>query len=243
MGLGDNIMATGIAKGAAARGKRIAFGDGKKIIWDHNSEQIFRGNPNIASPGSEGAKDLEWIKFYRGSRIYNEHDKVNNRWLWNYEFKSMPGEIFLNAEELRWADQFSKGCIIVEKNVPEKLGVINKQWDKDRYEGIIKRFDKKVVELNGSAPSFRHALAALSRASLYIGPEGGLHHGAAAVGIPAVVIFGGWIPPQVTGYDGHINLTGGAKEFCGSLRLCNHCQSALKNISVDEVYNSAVSLI
>jgi len=231
MGLGDQILGTGIAKGAAARGKRIAFGDGKTILWDQHSEQIFRGNPNIAAPGSEADKDLEWIKFYRGSRIYNEHDKVNNRWLWNYEFKAKPGEIFLTAEELQWVEQFTKGCIIVEK---------------DRYEEVIKRLllsGKKVVELNGTAPSFRHALAALSRASLYIGPEGGLHHGAAAVGIPAVVIFGGWIPPQVTGYDDHINLTGGAKNFCGSLSSCDHCKEALDKISVDEVYSSAMSLI
>ena len=64
-------MAAGLAKGAKARGKRIAFGDGKQIIWDHHSEQIFRGNPNIARPGDEGATDLEWINYYRGNRLYN----------------------------------------------------------------------------------------------------------------------------------------------------------------------------
>jgi hypothetical protein len=32
MGYGDELMATGMARGAAARGKRVAFGDGQRII-------------------------------------------------------------------------------------------------------------------------------------------------------------------------------------------------------------------
>jgi ADP-heptose:LPS heptosyltransferase len=87
-------------------------------------------------------------------------------------------------------------------------------------------------------PSFRHAMAALSRAALYIGPEGGLHHASGAVGIPAVVIFGGFIPPAVTGYATHTNLTGGA-EACGSLHACEHCREAMNAISVPDVMDAA----
>jgi ADP-heptose:LPS heptosyltransferase len=87
-------------------------------------------------------------------------------------------------------------------------------------------------------PTFRHAMAVLARASLYIGPEGGLHHAAAAVGIPAVVIFGGFIPPSVTGYATHINLTGGAAA-CGSLKPCEHCKAYMDVISVADVMGAA----
>ena len=62
-----------------------------------------------------------------------------------------------------------------------------------------------------TCPSFRHALAILERARLYVGGEGGLHHGAAAVGVGGVVLFGGFVPPLVTGYAVHANLTGGAE--------------------------------
>jgi hypothetical protein len=75
--------------GAAARGKRIAFGDGKKILWDHHSELIFRGNPNVAPPGSEGSPDLEWIPFYRGNRLYNR--QAGDRWIWNQVVQRHPG--------------------------------------------------------------------------------------------------------------------------------------------------------
>lgn len=254
MGLGDNLMATGMARGAAKRGKRIAFGSGNKIIWDHNSAGIFQNNPNIALPGTEGSKDLEWIPFYKGQRIYNQHDRVGDKWIWNYEFKSIPGEVFFTDEELAFAKNVGKDFILIEPHVPEYKGSsINKRWPFERYSYLVellkrKGFNVKQFRNNGAplagvdvikSPSFRHALAVLSQAALYIGSEGGLHHGAATVGIPAVVIFGGFIPPQVTGYDSHINLTGGETKFCGSLHACEHCRLALERIKIKHVYHAA----
>lgn len=255
MGLGDNLMATGMAKGAAQRGKRIAFGNGSNIIWDQYSEQIFQGNPNIARPGSERDGDLEWIQFHKGSRIYNKHDHVNDRWIWNYSFRPTPGEIFFTDKELSFAQRAAPNdFVLIEPYVPAYKGCApNKTWPFDRYLNVVQLLKRKGYNVqqfrhNGGAlagvgtiqaPSFRHALAVLSRASLYIGPEGGLHHGAAAVGVSAVVIFGGFIPPQVTGYDSHINLTGGVDHFCGSLTRCQHCVDAMTAIKTKHVYDAA----
>jgi ADP-heptose:LPS heptosyltransferase len=246
-------MATGMARGAKDRGKRIAFGDGKKIIWDHHSEQVFRGNPNIARPGSEKNADLEWIRFHRGNRIYNHHNRATNKWEWNYEFRPVAGEIFFSHDEQRFAAGIDP-CVVVEPNVPAfKTVAPNKQWPRERYAEVARRLKDaghRVVQLNydGAAlladvpsiktKSFREAAAVLSRARLYIGPEGGLHHAAAAVGIPAVVLFGGFIPPTVTGYDTHTNLTGGV-EACGSISPCQHCRDAMDGITVDEVLKAA----
>jgi hypothetical protein len=252
MGHGDQLMATGMARGAAARGKRIAFGDGQRIIWDHHSELIFRGNPNVAPLGSEGAPDLEWIPFYRGNRLYNR--QVGDRWEWNYDFHATPGEVALDEQELAFARHFN-GRVIVEPNVPEfKTVAPNKQWPVPRYREIAMRLmseGSKVaqfcypgmqVTIAGATqiktPTLRHAIAVLARSALYIGPEGGLHHAAAAAGIPAVVLFGGFIPPSVTGYATHTNLTGGA-EACGSLQTCDHCRLAMNNISVADVMDAA----
>src|SRR4030095_3529410 len=92
MGYGDDIMATGMARGAAARGKRIAFGDGQRIIWGPHSAEIFQGNPNIAPPGVERRPDIEWIHYYRGCRIYSY--ATADRWVWNYDFRPKPGQLF-----------------------------------------------------------------------------------------------------------------------------------------------------
>jgi hypothetical protein len=249
-----------MARGAALRGRRIAFGDGRRICWDHNSPLIFKSNPNIAPPGSEHGKNLEWIDFRKGHRQYNSLDPSGRRWVWNMEFRAKAGEVFLDPQEIKFAELAQiDGCVVIEPNTPhQKSCSPNKQWPFDRYEAVARELTERgltVVQMISGprgyrlrsgrkvgTETFRHALAILQRSALYIGCEGGLHHGAAAVGIPAVVLFGGFIPPQVTGYDTHINLTGGA-EACGSLRACNHCRQAMAAISAENVLESIRGLI
>lgn len=259
VGLGDQLLATGLARGASARGKRIAFGDGEKIIWDHFSELIFRNNPNIAPRNVTSFDNAEWIPFYRGHRIYNQEG--DGRWVWNYDFHAIPGEMFFAKDELAFAKTQRPGFVLIEPNVPNHKAVAaNKQWGFDKYNEVGKnlvREGHKVLQLihaNSAqkrlgggvrhifTPNFRLALAVLSRAALYIGPEGGLHHGAAAVGTSAVVLFGGFTPPQVTGYSTHVNLTGGA-EACGSWKPCSHCASAMEAIAIEEVITHASRLL
>lgn len=253
MGLGDQLIATGIARGAQARGKRIAFGDQRRIIWDQNSELIFRGNPNIARPGHERAADLEWVPYYKGSRGYNSDG--GNRWIWNMKWRCKPGEMFFDPIEKADAAKHDGGFIVIEPNVEAWKPVApNKDWGAVKYRDLSERliadghqlvqfvYARSGVVLAGvrsiRTSTFRHALAILHNAKMYIGAEGGLHHGAAAAGIPAVVLFGGFVPPQVTGYESHTNLTGGATA-CGSFRPCQHCKQAMAAISVDTVYEAA----
>jgi ADP-heptose:LPS heptosyltransferase len=86
--------------------------------------------------------------------------------------------------------------------------------------------------------TFRDAVAVLKNSALYIGPEGGMHHAAAAVDVPGVVLFGGFIPPSVTGYDTHTNLVG-SDYFCGSFTACKHCADAMNSISIETVLKAA----
>lgn len=258
MGYGDEIMATGLARGLRARGKRAAFGDGKKIIWGPWSEEMFRHNPNVARLGDELASDLEWIPHYKGSRVYNKLVS-GNRWVWNFDFKAKPGELFFTDVEREVAKSFGGGFILMEPNVPwQKTVAPNKDWGEKNYAEVarvLRQMGHEIVQFKHKNSrrilsdarvveprSFRQVLAALERARLYIGPEGGLHHGAAAVGTVAVVLFGGFIPPAVVGYDGHVCLTGGA-EACGNINPCDHCRRAMNNITVDEVVDRATELL
>lgn len=259
MGLGDQLIATGLAKGASHRGSWVALGDGRRIIWDGNSELIFRGNPNLAPPGCESADNLEWVPFYKGNRIYNRDSPTEKRWIWNYDFQVQPGELYFSEDELQWADaQMVRHAVVVEPHVPwNKTVAPNKDWGFVNYEIVaaeIHRSGRPVIQflprpelkkLTFAAglltPTFRHAAAALARASLFIGPEGGLHHAAAAVGIPAVVLFGGFIPPEVTGYATHTNLTGDSSQACGRYTPCGHCREAMEAISAEEVLEAASS--
>jgi len=257
MGLGDQLIGSGLARGAAARRKRVAFGDGTRILWDTNSAAIYAGNPNIAPPNGTNINtsyDLEWIPFYKGNRLYNRG--APGRWEWNYEFRCIPGEVFLTEKERRFANVAgAEPYVVMEPNPSGKSPVANKQWPFARYELVARTLRAEgleVVQLHYPGarplkaartipcPSFRHALAVLEGACLYVGGEGGMHHGAAAVGVGGVVLFGGFVPPQVTGYAVHANLTGGA-EACGSLAPCEHCREAMDRIEVEEVVEHAMA--
>lgn len=250
IGIGDDVIATGMAKGAAARGERIAFGDGRTIRWGPYSEMIFRNNPNVARSTNE--HPLSWISYYKGQRIYNRD--AGGRWAWNYSFKAVPGEFFFDADECLFAKDDS--LILLEPNVPNKPSAPNKQWPIERWEKLtqaltakgfrVTQFEYPAIK-HRVAPTiktlnFRLAAALLKSARLAILPEGGLHHAAAAVGLPAVVLFGGYVPPAVLGYDVHVNLTGGA-EACGKYTRCQHCVEAMDRISVDEVLSAVEKLL
>lgn len=254
MGSGDQLMGSGMAKGAKARGERVAFGNGVSILWDQHSAEVFRGNPNIAPPGHEHHPDIIWIPYYKGHRLYNSHDKAGDRWIWNLDFHAVPGEIFLDKAERTAGSRYGSGFVLIEnQTVKWKSVAPNKDWGRENYQSVadmLRGAGHRVVQFvyDDSKPlagveqlrttSFRDALAVMANAALYIGPEGGSHHGAAAVGIPAVVLFGGFIPPSVTGYATHANMTGGV-EACGSLHACPHCKAAMAAISVDDVFEEA----
>lgn len=253
MGFGDELQSTALARGAAARGKRIAFGDGKRIIWSEHAEEIFRGNPNIApATTNPGAADLEWVHHYRGHRLYASVRA--GRWMFR-DFECPPGEVFLSKEEKAFALSRVWGndpIAVIEPRV-KRFGACvgaNKQWPVLRYQEVASRLlaatgcrpvqlvPKGQVPLLGDVdvietPSFRHALAVLGLAALYIGPEGGLHHGAAAMGTAAVVIFGGFNTPRSTGYAWHENIAVGPP--CGVQAACNHCKQVMASITVDRV--------
>lgn len=254
MGFGDEIMGSGLAKGAAQRGKRIAFGNGNRIIWRPPAYEIYRNNPNVAPPGSERDSDLVWIAHYPGDRVYNYYPG-GDHWKWK-DFTPIPGEIYFDNDEIEFGKQFGSGFIVIEPNVPEEKSVaVNKRWPFERWQIVADQLRKEGHEIvqfrhrGGRAlqgvheiktPTFRKALTVLGHARMFLGCEGGMHHGAAAVGIGAVVLFGGFISPRTTGYGFHSNLfTAANGEACGSLNECEHCKQAMLAITPDMVLTEA----
>ncbi len=257
MGFGDAIMATNLARGLHAQGKFAAFGNGQTIKWTGYCEDIFKHNPNIARPGMEGQDNLVWFPHYKKNLTYCTYDGYKCKYIWNYEFKAQPGEMFFPVCERRFA--LPESFIVIEPNVVWDRAVhVNKDWGEGKYEKLAKALMKRghvVVQCihNGSRRKIpgaqyiltgkcRDAIEIMAHASLFIGPEGANHHAAAAVGIPAIIIWGGWSPVQTMGYESHINLTGGSTEACGNTSRCGHCRDAFNRITVDEVYEHGTSI-
>lgn len=234
MGLGDWIMATADAKEVNERHDvRVVFGDGERKFYS----EIFDRNPRIAKSLSKGER-FAWINNFPGNRpyikrIHKDHFEFHD------EFKVKTGELFPSKP------QKDNGFILIEPNVKSdfKLGV-NKQWPKENWEALVKHIPNwRQMGTNGFldkshaivTPTFDDALNVLAGARLLITTDGALHHAAAALGIPAIVLWGGVASPKNLGYDAHINLWHGDKP-CGShSKACEHCSKAMNKITVEEV--------
>lgn len=255
MGIGDQLIASGLARDAwTKRGVKIAFGNGERVIFDKHSELIFRNNPNVVFPGNEARSKIEWVSFYKGSRGYNRQG--DGHWIWNPDWRCKPGEMYFTHGEEAAGRRYGTGFVVIEPNVVRwKSSAANKDWGIERYQALADRMvadglqviqlfprnDDLSLKLYGvklvKTDTFRDAVAILKNASIYVGAEGGMHHAAAALGVKGVVIFGGWIPPSVTGYEMHTNIAN-TDRFCGSFKPCDHCRAALASIGVDHVFNS-----
>ncbi|MBD1147382.1 hypothetical protein IDH28_00940 [Pelagibacterales bacterium SAG-MED31] len=130
----------------------------------------------------------------------------------------------------------------------------NKDWGESNWQELILRLKheyliiqskhKKSKKYKGVFYSsidfdFRTACAIINECDLFLGPEGGFGHVAAALNKKAVIYFGGWIHPKVTGYHFHQNIYfNHPNSPCGALGyICNHCEDARKSITVDGVYS------
>jgi ADP-heptose:LPS heptosyltransferase len=175
-----------------------------------------------------------------------------------YRNQDHPGRIYPSDEARAWAlKNVPAGCIIMECVVrrPSSPG---KDWGHARWAGVARELsvsaplvqlgaDDARPELPGAqrikTPTFWHAAAAIERAALVLTPEGGTHHMAGALGIPAVVVYGGFTHPRTTSYATETSLYADLPGSpCGRYDNCDHCRKALASITVDDVVGAARAL-
>lgn len=236
MGLGDWIMSTAVAREAnIATGLQCVFTDGREIYYD---DQVFESNPRIAKV-RDPEQDYVGIFDFPGNRPYIK-EVTADRFVFDPDFRAMPGELFLERKPIG-------DYILIEPNVKRSMPMgYNKSWPFGRWQEIanlpymfVQLGTVDARRLTGVkrvyTESFRQALHWLSGAKLLVTTDGGLHHAAAALGVPAVVLWGGMASPVNLGYASHTNIWHG-DEPCGShSKKCPHCRAAMKKISVDEV--------
>ena len=252
MSYGDDIMTTGTARKMKARfpNHKVLIGDG----WREYRSPIFINNPNIDTLNSVRTSDqVVWIHDYWGNRPYLNNSLTTMDRNVFVPFKPVKGDLYFTASEIQAAKKAIKALdsfVVIEPNIKSTYCTKNKDWGFDKWQRVVDQLrqkttfvqlgDKKARTLKGVTriitDNFRAACAILSFAKLLAGPEGGLHHAAAALDIPAVVIFGGRISPKTTGYKIHINLYVDLPGSpCGMVAECKHCKRCLANISVKQV--------
>ena len=240
MGIGDSVLATAEARYYNEKhGLPVVFADKKtkKIYWD----EVFENNPRILKEPKQGQKVIV-VENIPKRRPYITFG-TTERYYYNLEFKAEPGELFLSDEE---RSSGIPDAVIIEPNTKDYGLSLNKAWPWDRWQELVKRLDLPWVQLGPEesrtldgvkrvvTKTFREALGHIEKASLVVTTDGGLHHAAAALKVPAVVLWGGLAPHTVLGYDFHTNICK-TDRVCGSFHACAHCFDAMNAITVDEV--------
>jgi ADP-heptose:LPS heptosyltransferase len=247
VGIGDELMVTGMVREAQARDPRkvlIMYEKGKPrwcALWDNN--------PRIARHGQLG--DFQTLRPRSDYLRPYCSEKTPERWTWK-PCRPPIGEIYFRAHEQEFGN-LNAGRIVFAHTLKHGASP-NKRWHGwDRLARMMARHGDLVqMGTQESEPlagvrfvqtTIRQAAAVVARARLVICSEGAMHHIAAAVGTPAVVIFGGYISPEVTGYDGQVSFFRGGGLGCGMRVPCEHCAAAMESITPEEVYEAAVRLL
>jgi hypothetical protein len=245
VGFGDDIMATARVRALYAKNPVpvLITGLDNRPRWS----EIWDNNPKIARR-RDGP--IQVLLDGPGARPYLDYTRLTHQHYFFREFDLQPGEIFLTDQEKAG----TASHVFIEPHVRSDVRP-NKDWGFQRFQELVAGrpelpwaqcdYGRPLLEGVKVVPtgSFREACGVLSGAIAAVMPEGGLHHAAAALGIPAVVIFGAYIPPTVTGYESHVNLARHVPEVVGLNRPDPRAQAALASIGVEEVMTALDTLL
>lgn len=261
MGFGDELMALGHAQRAAREtGGRVRILDRKGLARWH---PLWAREPRILRPGeAPGDSAVSEIVNGPGARPYifrwdvedGRPRAVFSRW----EAESYRATCRLTEEEAERAQdlarRFGPYAVLEHRTGPQSSP--NKTWSSRGYAEVmegLRGLGLRVVQV-GPEPAgllrgavhvptadFADVFPVLAGAELYVGPEGGLHHAAAAVGARAVVLFGHFIGRRVTGYADHAVV--GGEHGCGRWAPCLECRRWMDTLPAERVLSRVAQVI
>lgn len=244
MGLGDEIMALG-------RAERLHEKTGREVsiltmTGTPRRHETWIGNPSWVHKGGKKLVDGG------GARPYI---KFNGRQgVFNLEYKARAGRIYF--DEGYFDNNIDGPYALINPHLKEGASP-NKSFGFDRWAEVIKDFPIPVYQLCTNfhdevlpgakrlyTPILFDALAFISGAAVVMCNEGGTHHMAASMRTPAVVYFGGFIPPSVTGYQFHYNIAiENEHGYCGKWDSCKECEKIKNQIDPAMVREKAILMM
>lgn len=259
MGIGDQVMAAGRAKLLhKATGKRICIGKYPTILWS----PLYNQNPYLVSPSEGDSGACKWLEDSPGSRPYIDYQgtrlhsdnrrmvgKKFRRWVFMKNHSPEPMEIFFTHQEEWERDQLRKRPYILLSPHIKSKAPPNKKWPFEYYQQLVDNLkndlhiiqskkdhsEEELMGVDGRQLNVRELAVYISTAALVICSEGLLHHLAAAFNTPAIVFFGGFISPNVTGYDYQQSIYVQDKDVLGVREETVAGQEIMRSISPEHV--------
>ena len=221
MGLGDELLAAGQAK--LLGGKVAIYHKGKPV-----RNELYRFIPYL-SPNGRRYEEAPYRRYI--SSIERNPKRVR----FNHDYRPEPAGIRI--------DPLENDYVIIEPTVKREASPA-KQWH--HYQEVVDALPYKFLQfryqtlsgVDSVKTSLYEAARLMAGCRFYVGTEGFLHHLAAALGKPAVVIIGAYSPPEVIGYPFHINLSVDDPEELGSFTKTG----AMERISPDMVIEACRSI-
>ena len=262
MGWGDEILASGEARRLYEKtGKRVL------ITNKHDQGRwspVWQGNPIIIKPPKRDGSLPDHVKMKNcgGHRFYLDYERMEREFKRYYPNRPFRTSVRDGRLPYRFNDHDSaRGelhfvtkaerpkYIIIEPHF--KPGQYNRDWGWSKWHKVVnllRGYPLLQISPMGKpalpgvqhipANNFIDACRRMGEAIMFVGPEGGLYHAAAALHIPSVAIFGGFVSPANQGYPESINIYDPEGSPCGNRTMCKHCRDIMKNLHPATVANA-----
>lgn len=253
MGCGDEIMALGRAEvvyqtlGHPVAICGVSGNPRKHELWEGTPAVDFDSPLKILDGPSARPYILRWVRNPGLTSVFNP------------KYKARAGKVYLTQEEQKRALELTpeKPFALVEPIIRGRSS-INKDWGFSKWAEVVKDFPISVYQfkVDGEGTkllpgvkgidveTFRISMGVAQYSSLIMTNDGGMHHMAASLGVPAVVIFGGFADPKITGYPFQRNFYVDSPESpCGRYTKCEHCKAAMEFIKPSTVRKAALEIL
>jgi ADP-heptose:LPS heptosyltransferase len=223
-GLGDALFMSTVAREVKKRRAQA------RIVVETHWPQLFHNNPDVAAvfPAGNQPREGAFPIVYEDPwpperkhvlRIVCERLGLESPVIRTYYYPT--AEERIKARAIRPS---SSRPLLVVHPFSGFFAARSKQWDFRHWKQFLDLLPPEIETLRfGGAdepatptdrPNHREMInmdlrliaALLETADAFVGQESGLAHLATALGVPSVVIFTGFVPPDVFGYEQNINL-------------------------------------
>jgi ADP-heptose:LPS heptosyltransferase len=215
--LGDNLLLTALLPGL--REKKPEH----KVVVETPRPEIFLHNPYVAWVTTKHLKTTRrHIKpKYRvldgTEKSFIEQMRAYIGW----EGRAVPQLYLSEAEKRKARQRFPFPYFAIAPTGKSGFSANRKEWGIDNFQhllGMLADLDLRAVQVglagdpllahveDARGLSLRETAAVIDHAELFLGLEGGLMHLAKSVGKPSVIIYGGYIRPQISGYADNLNI-------------------------------------
>jgi ADP-heptose:LPS heptosyltransferase len=223
-GLGDALFVTTVAREIKKRRPEL------RVVVETHWQQIFHNNPDVAAAfpvgkkGAEGAFSVTYENPWPPERqnvlrIICQRLGLDDPEVRTYYYPTRDER--MKARSIRPP---SSRPLLVVHPFSGFFAARSKQWDFRHWKQFLELLPPEIetIRFGGvdepATPTdrlnhremvgldLRIVAALLQTADAFVGQESGLAHLATALGVPSVVIFTGFVPPDVFGYEQNINL-------------------------------------